>query len=735
MRLKPIQSDFSAGQISPLMYGRYDSKGYTAGLLECTNMTVDARGPCMRRAGFSHFSRINYVVTNHDVQGAPVPDYTQPVNNAVIHTFRVSTKNSRAIVITEGTMFVVAQGASQEGDSQLTNPGFVGGGSGWTVDTGHNNASVTFADDRAYFNTPDAQAARYAQISQTFTPDDVNGDYAFRLDGLFNGNGLTSGVSVKIGTAVDLDDIVAEQVLNSGSRLYTGQFTLTGQTSVTITVRAYGEDGSYCDSVNLYSDVSASSDFQAFAVPWLEDELQEIHSVMDFTGKKMYFTHQNHPPQTLRLNPANGVWFHEETSFTDPPVEWSATGSPTSGPNYPATVTMFQGRSWWGGTPNEPTSFWASASGAYEVFTGIVTNTDPSAPMQFKLAENGRIKWMGGIKNLVIGTDFGEYIVTSQEGVIIPADISVEQQSSHGSNSVQGTKLGNEMLFVSPDHRRIRSLRYQWIEDGFLSRDLSYISDNITRGEVITCTVIQNPDTNLWFTTKSGELLGCSYHRDDSEMPIYGWHRHETNGYFTDTTDIHVDGVLELWATTLRSVEGKNEIHIERIKYDDREYLDGYIRQEQSTARTTVIGLDHLEGYEVQPVVDGAVEPVKTVVGGEIATENAGQVIEVGLNYTSIMATLPQITATQTGSNAADMKRFAKIFLRIFNSAKPIINGVRPATRFPQTPMDVRQDDISEDVQVADTGYDRNGVITVEQDLPLPLWINMIHGWMASNSY
>ena len=54
MKLTPLQPSFSAGEISPLMWGRSDTDGYKNGLATLENMFADSRGPAVSRFGL-HF--------------------------------------------------------------------------------------------------------------------------------------------------------------------------------------------------------------------------------------------------------------------------------------------------------------------------------------------------------------------------------------------------------------------------------------------------------------------------------------------------------------------------------------------------------------------------------------------------------------------------------------------------------------------------------------------------------
>jgi len=193
-------------------------------------------------------------------------------------------------------------------------------------------------------------------------------------------------------------------------------------------------------------------------------------------------------------------------------------------------------------------------------------------------------------------------------------------------------------------------------------------------------------------------------------------------------------------------IQGTDMIHGLVYHGDDRMYLetqaqipsyynmDSWILKQVSLGDTIISGLDHLEGYVVQLQIEGALYPDQEVIGGEISIPDgvSGNAV-VGLQFNCKMRTLPLVVETQNGSNAMYEKRWNKIYLRVLGSAKPIINGSRPATRHPTTLMDTAEPVQSEDIEIIDLGYDRLAIITVEQDLPLDLTVLGLFGKLATS--
>ena len=119
------------------------------------------------------------------------------------------------------------------------------------------------------------------------------------------------------------------------------------------------------------------------------------------------------------------------------------------------------------------------------------------------------------------------------------------------------------------------------------------------------------------------------------------------------------------------------------------------------------------------------------VSSGSITLNYTATDIKVGLKYVS------KLTPTRHGANAGSgttlgkFKRWNEIFVRLEKSAIPTINGQRPPVRSPSTTYGNEEPVVSEDINVRNLGYDRDGRINIEQDLPLACHIVSIFGTLS----
>ena len=60
MGIRKVQMSFSAGELSPAMYGRFDDQKYQQGLAKCRNFLVLPQGPATVRPGTAYVNTTKY---------------------------------------------------------------------------------------------------------------------------------------------------------------------------------------------------------------------------------------------------------------------------------------------------------------------------------------------------------------------------------------------------------------------------------------------------------------------------------------------------------------------------------------------------------------------------------------------------------------------------------------------------------------------------------------------------
>jgi len=677
MKITPLQESFSSGAITPKLYGRASSPGYQSGLAVMENFIADARGPAVRRSGTSYIATLNY-----------------PTGR--IFSFAVS-ENAYYIFAAVDQAFIPLQSdGANVTTNYVLNARFRENNLNWTDSAAQ--GSVTYEPDLVTLQNNDHPNA-VTSVGQQVTVPNTTDSYTVSVHSL-----SATPYRVRVGTAFE-DGTYDDRVIPGGSENYT---ITVPATTPWITITNETQDSSV---LNTAIGFLSTVDVSAITTPWLEEDLPLLHGFTAPGGRVAYFTHKNYPVQKLEYSYEFDTFAFSEAVFVSQPPTW--TGS-----NHPRTGTFHEGRLWLGGTPDEPSTFWASKSGIYEDFTLGALSDDA---LQFTIAEDGTIRWMQSTKNLLIGTGQGEHIVTSVEGVITPGDIQVTQQSSYGSNSVQSNQVGDQIFYVSPDGKKVRAMQYEWTADNWLSNDVTFFSEHITSPKINYANWTQNPNNILVCVLDDGTVAALTYERSEN---IFGWFKFSMQGKVIDITSAPVDGT-DILILLVQRVDGT--MYVERLRASRNNFMDSWVER-LVEAGNIVTGLEHLEGMLVQVVGDGAVQPSQTVTGGQITLDYPATNAVIGLQYISTMQTLPFDRGAKTGSGQPYMKRYNKLIVTLLDSANPIINGVRQPSRTPSTPMNTIQPINTHRAEVYNLGWDKEAIVSIEQDLPLPCTVISIAG-------
>ncbi len=456
--------------------------------------------------------------------------------------------------------------------------------------------------------------------------------------------------------------------------------------------------------------------------------IDEVQVEISPGGTEMYFFHKSYGTRVITYDRA-------ADTFTHALVTW--TGQ-TASLFWPGTGFFYEGRLWVGGFSGNgtygPNVFLASASGSY---TDMTINASPTASqaLSFTMSRYTAIHWIAGMRQLMIGTDRGEFVVEStDDDVIHAANINVRQQSQHGSKRIDPLLIGNNILFASPDGRKLRDTGYRWTEDAWVARDLTYVSEHLTKdgAELLHIAWAPDPENLLYAVTADGNLLIAIYEWNNN---VIGWSRHNTNGTFLDVCVLPLGGTSKVFFLTRRPVVASNYLFIESTDVNTDHFLDCCKRIDQASS-TTVTGLDNYEDQTVQVLVGEtqAWHPDCEVQGGSITLQAPATVVHVGYAFTRRLVTMPLDASTQGGAATGTMKRRVKTSVRMLESIVPTIDGNPPADRSPSTPMDQREPAKTQDKEVVNLGWDLWAQAVVEQQKAMPLTVLGIYGDAALES-
>lgn len=723
MNIYPIQTNFTSGILTPRLWSRSDTQEYRNGVKDSNNMITLRQGPIQSRNGTLFVEDLGNV-------------YSRPFGFQLIPN-SVTGEAFTAIVSDDGVLKIVgATGALFQ--EEIVNNSFSVSLDGWGKVFTNGSSSVNWSNGSAILNPQKVLSGLSAGVSQLVSAPagTENDDRTISFSSKIGETTVASTTRISVGTTEGANNLASEDFLsNTGSLIFNpgGLATYWITFSCTneqvqplgppvkpgfepVPTETYGSRTLLSTSSSLTSSAPVE-----FLHDWTAADIQNLHVEMSPNESSMYFVCQNIAPHKLNFDLDTNILTFIEVAFTDLPVSW-VTG------NFPTTMGFFQGRSWWAGVESKPQTFWGSKSNDESTATNELEDLTLGAlandALEFTLSRSGRIRWIEGGRNLIIGTTSGEFLINGSNGIITPDDIFVSQQSSEGGDTVNAVKIGNMIMFVSGDGRRLLGTRYYEDQNQWRAQEISFTAENLTLGKrIIQIAYARNPESIIWCLLDDGSLIGCTY---DPFNNLIGWHKHSI-GFVQGIATVEKSGFSILIATVQRVINGSTVTYIEELGQD---YMDSYISIETTSVD---ISIPHLGGETVLVKIDDAQHPDITLdANGDGTLQYFSNVAVIGLEMPVFVRTLEPDFGSQAGTSMGFNKRWSEITARIESSALPQINGERPKVRSPSTLQNYREPNATRDATVKNLGFN-DGSVFISQALPYKLTLTGLFGKMAQN--
>jgi len=495
--------------------------------------------------------------------------------------------------------------------------------------------------------------------------------------------GTTATLTTAAAHGLDTGDVV--KVSGASPAQYNGTFTITVTGTSTFTYSMASDPGASASPVGSYIAIEAIVDDNVLADTTISP-----------------------PEDVYTLNTASG--------------------------KYPTAVTHYEQRRWFGGATNEPQTIYATRNGTLANLTSSTPSQDDDA-LQFRIAaqQNNAILHLAPLADLIALTGGGEFrIYADSAPAITPTSLSVKPQGFSGSSDVRPALTTNSLLYVQAQGSRIRELAYNWESSAYTSIDVSIMAPHLFNGYTITdLAYCRAPVPALWCVRSDGALLGLTH---VPEQQVYGWHQHITDGAFESACVVPENNEDVLYVIVRRTVNGRTVRYVERLQsrqfvdQADAFFVDSGLTYD-STPVSSVTGLWHLEGKQVQILADGAVHPPRTVSSGSITLDGPYSTIHVGLAYASDLQTLPLAFEGAPAAGQYMRKNVNGVALRITQSnlvkagpsfAKLTEAPARDHTDPYGSPPALKTGELRFAISPS---WNSDGSVCVRQDQPLPLTV------------
>lgn len=732
-KIKVIQSNFSAGELSPRALGRVDIARYPITAKRMKNVISRTLGGAEKRPG-----------------------------TEFIKSTKDSTKKSRLIpyVLSRSASYVLEFGDLYMRVFLPDGTPVMNGLNPYEVVTPYNTAAVALMDyaqseDAMYLFHSDVFPHRVRTFADdywdcspapfTATPFDEVGDY-FSTALTLSANTVGTGRTMTAGSGIFLAADVGRAILHkAGVAVITAY---TSATQVTVEVKVVFESTTIpADEWNL--DTSPQTTLTPSAKDPIGATITLTAGANAFrSGDVGKFVRMN--GGLLKITGFTSATIVNATILTvltattaAPAMAWTLESSVWNANNgYPRTGTLFEQRLVTAGSPRYPQTVWGSRTGEELDFTKGTADDDAFI---FTVAnEANLISFLVSSRNLLLLTYGGEYSLNSgSEKPITPTNVQIKPQSPHGCGTVRPVRVGKETLFAQRAGRRIRAMGYRYDEDGYKSPDISTLSEHLAETGVAGMCLQQEPDPIVWAWMNNGMLVSITLDRDLDVIAVT-WH--ETMGAVESVAVIPADDAEQVWLIVRRSVNGNIVRYVERMRPDwypiygtvapdtnifppqDQPFswgfqLDCAVTDDHATGQATWNGLDHLEGETVHCLADGSHMGAFVVSGGAITLPRNAKRVLIGFDFKPEVITLTPEIQGASGTVQGDAMSTNRVRVRLYRTIGCTVNGQEVAAGRVIGPdqLDNIPEIFTGDEDVSTIGW-ANGVseITISQNAPLP---------------
>lgn len=419
---------------------------------------------------------------------------------------------------------------------------------------------------------------------------------------------------------------------------------------------------------------------------------------------------------------ANGIVKSElTTTVKAESSSWSINGPVWNADDgYPSTGTFHSQRLIAAGSPGYPQTVWGSVIGEYFNMQPGDLDTDAFA-FQLVSDDLSPIAYLSSMQALLTLSYGGESTLDGGvEKPITPTNVRAKPHSNHGCAQVRPVRVGDEEVFVQRTGRRIRAASYNESTGSWSAPDLSVLSDHLVQAGVVSLTWHKEPGTLLMAARTDGVIASCTF---DREQDVAGWARQITDGVVESVATIPNGDGDRTFLLVRRVIDGATVRYIE--KFEPGIYSDCTIRGTSETPTASWTGFDALEGCEVVIKADGVPQERQTVTGGAITLSRTASAVEVGLPYKLRVKLLPPEVTGGSGAAKGSAQRCNELMVQVLETVGMTINGETVAFRsFGEDVLDVPGTPFTGIKSVPMLGWDKGlNDVVIEHDDPLPCHI------------
>ena len=715
-RFVDIQSNFSTGELDPLVRARIDLAQYNNALAKATNIVIQPQGGLRRRPGSKYITELSSAAAD----GVRLVPFEFNVNDSYMLCFT----NNQMHVIKDGIQITNINGSgnpyltttitsamlssivwTQSADTMIIvqedlQPQLLVRGatdSSWTISAISFDSIPKYAFDLQVF-----------EPKATLTPSAVSGNITVTVSAYTSDTGslqaaTTTSVTLKAAASAT-DDIFVGLCVHMTSGAQSGKARkitdYNGTTKVATVFPAWETAPVATDNYKIAPFAVESVNQYINAVPQGRARILEYVSDTEVRAITEY-------PFFDTTARTTGNWsiecFYEDV--------WSAAKG------WPRTVTFHEGRLYFGGSKSRPSTIWGSKIGIFYDFVPTESLDDDAIEATLDTSSLNIVVDMISGRDLQVFTTGGEfYVPQTSTDPITPLTLSFKAVSRNG------TKPGSRVQSLESGTVYIQRLGKSVNEFLFSDTQLTYVTQRIS---LLSGHLLKSP-TRMTLrranSTDEGDLLMMANETDGS-LAVFSVMRSQQitapSEFITDGSyiDVQVD-VSDIYTVVKRTFDSTDRYFVELFGFDyftDCAFV--------GAAAASLAGLPH-EGESINVITDGVPQANETVTSGAITFDRASTTsYEVGLPFTVYAKTMPIELKIQTGTRMGFKKRVVEINAIVHNTQHMELNGNPLPFRIFDNPLLDEAVPVFTGIKRVNgvLGYSREQAVEISQTVPLKM--------------
>lgn len=462
-------------------------------------------------------------------------------------------------------------------------------------------------------------------------------------------------------------------------------------------------------------------------------------------------TNANTNPQTFTASSAifSSDWEGEEIEFTDDAgtvhhIEFTTyltsttfTGTFDTAPSntnasanwkeqvfssrhgYARAVIFHDQRLIFGGSKDLPNHLFMSKVGEFFNFD-VGTGLDDES-IQVQIAENqiSEIKSLSSFRHLIIFTSEQElYVPTSENRPLTPSTIAIKKQTSFGSSNVPPEDFDGALIFLTKSKGSIREFVFSDISQAYNSDAITLLSPHLIgtpTDMVAQREAVDQVESYLYAVNTDGKMPVFMSIRKEQ---LQGWCEYSTDGDFKNVVNVN----RKIYAVVEREINSTTFTTLELLNND---YHTDCAKKYTNATATKNWTIAHLPNTEVV-VKSGnySMGTYTTDSSGNLTLTDAVDEVEIGLNYTPELETLPPEFQLPDGISVGQKRRIVRAVLDLNETLDVKTKGTSVLIRRVTDDFSLEPTPVTERKEIYLLGWGKEGTITITQDQPLPLTIN-----------